>query len=52
MQHLLKKYSHGRLRLSLQNKPYAFAVSCGYHEGKILFHSAKQGKKLAKGVPR
>jgi len=46
MQHLLKKYSYGRLGLAFQNEPYVVPVSYGYHQGRIFFHSAKQGKKV------
>ena len=46
MQHLLKKCSHGRLGLAFQNEPYAVPVSYGYDQGRVYFHSAKQGKKV------
>ena len=46
MQRLLKKYSHGRLGLAFQNEPYVVPVSYGYDQGRIFFHSAKQGKKV------
>jgi len=46
MQRLLKKCSHGRLGLALQNEPYVVPVSYGYDQGRIFFHSAKQGKKV------
>ena len=46
MQRLLKKCSHGRLGLAFQNEPYVVPVSYGYDQGRIFFHSAKQGKKV------
>ena len=46
MQRLLKKYSHGRLGLAFQNEPYVVPVSYGYDQGRIFFHSDKQGKKV------
>jgi hypothetical protein len=43
---VLKKYSYGRLVLAFQNEPYVVPVSYGYDQGRIFFHSAKQGKKV------
>ena len=43
---ILKKYSYGRLVLAFQNEPYVVPVSYGYDQGRIFFHSAKQGKKV------
>ena len=47
MERLLGKCSHGRLGLALQNEPYTVPVSYGYDQGRVYFHSAKQGKKVA-----
>ena len=43
---VLKKYSYGRLGLAFQNESYVVPVSYGYDQGRIFFHSAKQGKKV------
>jgi len=46
MQRLLKKCSSGRLGLAFQNESYIVPVSYRYDQGRILFHSARQGKKV------
>jgi len=46
MERVLKKCSSGRLGLAFQNEPYVVPVSYGYDQGRIFFHSAKQGKKV------
>lgn len=46
MERLLEKCSCGRLGLNFQNEPYVVPVSYGYDQGRIFFHSAKQGKKV------
>ncbi|HEY87738.1 MAG TPA: hypothetical protein G4O06_06930 [Dehalococcoidia bacterium] len=46
MQRFLKKCSYGRLGLTFQNESYVVPVSYGYSQGRILFHSVKQGKKV------
>ena len=46
MERLLKKCSTGRLGLSFQNEPYIVPVSYRYGQGRVFFHSAKQGKKV------
>ena len=46
MLRILKKYSYGRLGLAFQNEPYIVPVSYGYDQGRIFFHSSKQGKKV------
>ena len=43
---VLKKYSYGRLVLAFQNEPYVVPVTYKYDQGRIFFHSAKQGKKV------
>ena len=42
----LKKCSHGRLGLAFQNDIYVVPLSYGYDQGRIFFHSAKQGRKV------
>jgi len=46
MESLLKKCTHGRLGVNFQNEPYVLTVSYGYDQGRIFFHSGKQGKKV------
>jgi len=46
MQRLLEKYSIGRLGLTFQNESYIVPVTYKYGQGRIFFHSAKQGKKV------
>jgi len=46
MEQLLKKCSCGRLGLSFQNENYVVPVTYGYNQGKVFFHSARQGKKV------
>ena len=36
----------GRLGTSVENNPYVVPLCFVYHEGRIYFHSAHQGKKL------
>ena len=42
----LKEHPYGRLGLCLEGEPYVVPVAYGYEEGKIYFHSARQGRKL------
>ena len=46
MERFLKGHLYGRLGLCLENEPYVVPVAYGYDQGRIYFHSAKQGKKL------
>ena len=46
IERFLKEHSYGRLGLAFQNEPYVVPVAYGYNQGKIYFHSARQGKKL------
>ncbi|GAG09679.1 unnamed protein product [marine sediment metagenome] len=46
MERLLEKCSCGRLGLNFQNEPYVVPVTYKYDQGRIFFHSAKQGKKV------
>jgi len=46
MESLLKKCSCGRLGLSSQNKNYIVPVTYGYDQGKVFFHSPRQGRKV------
>ena len=46
MQRLLEKYSIGRLGLTFQNESYIVPVTYKYGQGKVFFHSARQGKKV------
>jgi len=42
----LGEHSYGRLGLCLENEPYVVPVAYGYEQGRVYFHSARQGKKL------
>jgi hypothetical protein len=46
MERLLKKCSCGRLGLSFQNENYIVPVTYKYGQGRVYFHSARQGKKV------
>jgi len=46
MQRLLEKCSCGRLGLTFQNESYVVPVSYRYNQGRVFFHSPKQGKKV------
>ena len=46
MERFLKKCTHGRLGLTFQNESYVVTVSYGYDQGRLFFHSGKQGKKV------
>ena len=46
MERLLEKYSCGRLGLTFQNESYIVPVTYKYGQGRVFFHSAKQGKKV------
>jgi len=46
MERFIKEHSYGRLGLCLKSEPYVVPVAYGYEQGKIYFHSARQGKKL------
>ena len=46
MERLLEKYSIGRLGLTFQNESYIVPVTYKYDQGRVFFHSAKQGKKV------
>jgi len=46
IEELLAKALAGRLGMSKDNQPYVVPVCFVYHGGKILFHSARQGRKM------
>lgn len=46
MERFIKEHSYGRLGLCLESEPYVVPVAYGYEQGKIYFHSAREGKKL------
>jgi len=46
MERFVKEHSYGRLGLCFENEPYVVPVAYGYEQGRIYFHSARQGKKL------
>jgi len=43
---LLKEAEIGRLGTCVNDEPYVIPLSFAYYDGKIVFHCAKQGKKL------
>jgi len=43
---LLKEAEIGRLGTCVDGEPYVVPLSFAYHDGKIVFHCAKRGKKL------
>lgn len=44
---LLEKSTYGTLALgTIEDYPYAIPISYVYHDGKLIFHSATEGKKL------
>lgn len=47
MEKILKKAEVGRIALNDGTVPYIVPVNFFYHEGKIVFHCAWEGKKLA-----
>lgn len=46
MERILEEAEVGRLGTSVNDEPYVVPVSFAYRDGKILFHCARQGKKL------
>jgi len=46
MERFLKEHSHGRLGLCVEDEPYVVPVAYKCDEGKIYFHSEKEGKKV------
>lgn len=46
VEELLAGASVGRLGMSNDNQPYVVPVCFVYHDGKIFFHSARQGRKM------
>ena len=47
MEQMLTKAEVGRMSLAKGSKPYVIPLNFLYHEGKIVFHCAWKGKKLA-----
>lgn len=43
---VLNEATVGRLGTSRDDTPYVVPVSYAYHDGKIIIHGAKQGKKM------
>lgn len=43
---ILKKAEVGRLGTCVDGEPYVVPLSFAYHDGKVVFHCAKRGKKL------
>ena len=42
----LREAEVGRLGTSVDGQPYVVPLSFAYHDGKIVFHGAKIGKKM------
>jgi len=47
MEHLLREEVVGYLGLAMDGNPYVVPLNYGYVDGKILFHGAFTGKKMA-----
>ncbi|UCD97136.1 MAG: pyridoxamine 5'-phosphate oxidase family protein [Candidatus Bathyarchaeota archaeon] len=47
MEQMLRRAEVGRIGLAHGSKPYVIPLNFLYHEGKIVFHCAWEGKKLA-----
>ena len=43
---ILEKSEIGRLGTCFEWEPYVVSLSFAYHDGKIVFHCARRGKKL------
>jgi len=43
---LLSEENLGFLGMSMNTIPYTIPITFGYHDGRILFHCARSGKKL------
>ena len=46
MEELLASALAGRLGMCKNNQPYVVPVCFLYHDGRIFFHSARQGRKI------
>ena len=46
MEQFLREEGWGCLGLSVDGRPYVVPLNYSYHDGKILFHCALEGKKL------
>lgn len=46
VERILKEAEVGRLGTSSDGQPYVVPLSYVYHDGKIIFHGAKAGKKM------
>ena len=46
MEQMLREEALGYLGLSMNGEPYVVPLNYSYHDGRILFHCALEGKKL------
>jgi len=46
IERILRAAEFGRLGTCVDGEPYIVPLSFAYHDGKIVFHCAKRGKKL------
>jgi nitroimidazol reductase NimA-like FMN-containing flavoprotein (pyridoxamine 5'-phosphate oxidase superfamily) len=46
LEEILREHDVGRLATCVDNKPYIVPVNYAYSNGKIFFHSYKDGKKI------
>lgn len=47
VEEILTNASVGRLGMSLRDRPYIVPLDFVYHQGKIYFHSALEGRKIS-----
>ena len=50
MEEILREQDVGRLATAVDGVPYIVPINYVYKEGKIIFHSHKEGKKMMKFV--
>jgi len=46
IEEVLRDAQIGRLGTSVDGQPYVVPLSFAYHDGKIIFHGAREGKKM------
>jgi len=47
MEEILREHGIGRLATSVDDEPYVVPINFVYADGKVIFHSHKDGKKMA-----
>ena len=46
IEEVLREAQVGRLGTSVDGQPYVVPLSFAYHDGNIIFHGAREGKKM------